>query len=235
MDTLQGLRQKPVRVGKQASQFYSPAPQKLPSLYTVDQFRQDPIWRAKWWASWKGPSFQRYGYLRVSIRQISGHDFTTKDVGNHSDNRPPKKTLQKFPGCWFQTFSYPYMRGNDPIWRAYVSNWVGSTSNQNSLGRWRDGHPQWWCPKSKYGALNALGPHVTCWPFRLVVFFSVGRNWATTKNKQGSFYQRKNFLEVKFCIGFCLLATFFVVGFYFFSGPKGVGTPWGAFSWGAET
>ena len=64
------------------------------------------------------------------------------------------------------------------------------------------------------------------------VFFSVGENWATTKNKQGFFTKEILFLEVKFYIDFCSLATFFVVfGFLpsFFSGPKGVGTPWGGF------
>lgn len=63
------------------------------------------------------------------------------------------------------------------------------------------------------------------------VFFSVEKIGQQQKNKQGFFYQRCFFLEVKFCIDFCLLATHFVVGFYlFFFRTKRGGNPMGRLS-----
>lgn len=66
----------------------------------------------------KGNSFQRYGYLRVSIGQISGHDFTTKDVGvatPNSQTTSKKKTLENFQVGGFKSFFTLYMGINDPI------------------------------------------------------------------------------------------------------------------------
>lgn len=120
MDTLQGLRQKPVRVGKQASQFYIPSASKI--------YLHSPLWTSLSKIEWtrkmmgfvKGHAFQRYGYLRVS-----GHDFTPKMLGlplqTHKLTSKKKKSRQKFPGWWFQIFFYPTW-GNDPIWLTIFSN-----------------------------------------------------------------------------------------------------------------
>ena len=120
MDTLQGLRQKPVRVGKQASQFYIPSASKI--------YLHSPLWTSLSKIEWtrkmmgfvKGNAFQRYGYLRVS-----GHDFTPKMLGlplqTHKLTSKKKKSRQKFPGWWFQIFFYPTW-GNDPIWLTIFSN-----------------------------------------------------------------------------------------------------------------
>lgn len=90
--------------------------------------------------------------------------------------------------------------------------------------RWRDGHPQWWCPKSKYGALNALGPHVTGAVCLVVFFFFFGwKNWQ--QQKTNMFYlPKKSFFGGQVLHRFLLVGNVFCCGFLplFFRTKKGV-------------
>ena len=182
----------------------------------------------------KGHSFQRYGFFegiywsnfrsRLHNQRMLGLPLQT-----HKLTSPKQKRLREFPGWWFQFF--------------FTLTWGYKWSNLRNIffqmgwfnqHRWRDGHPQRWCPKSEYGALNALGPHVTgavCLVF-FFVFFG-WKNVATTTKNKGFFCQRCFFFGGQVLHRFLLVGKVFVLGFLplFFQDQKGWEPHGEAFSW----